>query len=81
MQLHASRFARSLVKNGPDMFFARVGRDAAVQAAVLPVATRGLQAAARASGFAGAANIPLHFAAPAVGSMLKAVRALVPLGL
>lgn len=75
------RFSRSLVKNGPDMFFARVGRDAAIQTAVLPVATRGLQGAASASGMTAIADVPLHIAAPIVGSLFKAVRALIPVGL
>ena len=63
------------------MFFARVGRDAAIQTAVLPVATKGLQSAASASGLGTIANLPLHIAAPAVGSIFKALRALMPVGL
>eukprot|EP00892_Ulva_mutabilis_P003518 jgi/Ulvmu1/1538/UM011_0268.1 len=74
-------FSRSLVKNGPDMFFARVGRDAAVHTAIIPVATRGLQGVASASGMSSLANVPLHIAAPVVGSLFRAARALVPLGL
>ena len=63
------------------MFFARVGKDAAVNAAFLPFATKSLQAGAGAAGWGKLAQAPLHVAAPAVGSLFKAVRAIVPIGL
>jgi hypothetical protein len=66
---------------GPDLFFSRVGKDAAVRTAVLPMATKSLQAAAGAAGLAPLAAVPLHVAAPAVGAIFRAVRALLPLGL
>lgn len=74
-------FVALQVKSGPDMFFARVGRDAAVNTAVLPVATKGLQGVAGASGWTAVSNLPLHVAAPMVGSIFGAVRALLPFGL
>jgi hypothetical protein len=74
-------FSRELVKNGPDMFFMRVGRDAAINTTLLPVATRSLQGAASASGWKAVADVPLHIAAPAVGAVFRAVKALLPVGL
>jgi hypothetical protein len=69
------------VKSGPDMFFARVGRDAAINTAVLPFATKGLQEVAGASGWTMISNLPLHVAAPMAGSLFGAIRALLPIGL
>jgi hypothetical protein len=74
-------FSRNLMKTGPDMFFARVGKDAAIRTALLPVATRGLQGAAGASGWKAIADVPLHIAAPMVGAVAGAVKALLPFGL
>lgn len=67
--------------SGPDMFFARVGKDTAVNTALLPVATKSIQAGAGAAGFGAFSQVPLHVAAPVVGAMFKAVRALLPIGL
>jgi hypothetical protein len=63
------------------MFFARVGRNAAFHTAALPVATRGLQVGARSAGLSTLADVPLHIAAPAVGAIFRAVRAVLPFGL
>lgn len=49
--------------------------------AVLPIATKGLQGAAGASGWTAIADLPLHVAAPMVGSLFGAVKALLPIGL
>lgn len=74
-------FSRGLVKNGPDMFFSRIGKDTITKTAVLPVATRGIQMGAGAAGIGAIAGLPLHIAAPLVGGICAAFRALVPAGL
>lgn len=63
------------------MFFARVGRDAAVRTTMLPMVTKGIQQLAATSGYGQLKNVPLHIAAPAVGTLWRSVRALLPAGL
>jgi hypothetical protein len=63
---------------GPDMFFMRVGRDAAVKTAVLPASTRALQELCSRGGFKAVADVPLHIAAPTLGCVVRAVSALIP---
>jgi hypothetical protein len=74
-------FARSLVKNGPDMFFRRVSRDAAVNTVFLPYMTNQLKRSAKSMGWEQGGNAPLAVAAPAVGIVFRAVKALLPFGL
>lgn len=73
------QFSKSLMKSGPDMFFARVGKDALVKTALLPAVTMGLkQASSKAPGLEGMKDVPLAVFAPAVGVVFQAVRALIP---
>lgn len=73
------RFARSLMKSGPDMFFARVGKDAIVKTALLPTLTMGIkQASSKTPGLEPIKDVPLAVLAPAVGVVFQAVRALIP---
>eukprot|EP00775_Hariotina_reticulata_P012732 gene12732-12862_t len=73
------RFAKSLMHAGPDVFFARVGKDAMVKTALLPAVTMGLKSGAgRVPGMEGVKDLPLAVLAPAVGVVFSAVRALVP---
>eukprot|EP00882_Tetradesmus_deserticola_P007172 GHRQ01007551.1.p1 GENE.GHRQ01007551.1~~GHRQ01007551.1.p1 ORF type:complete len:155 (+),score=53.73 GHRQ01007551.1:275-739(+) len=73
------RFAKSLMSTGPDMFFARVGKDAVVKTALLPALTMGVKrAAAGMPGLEGIKDVPLAVLAPAIGVAFNAVRALVP---
>lgn len=65
---------------GPDMFFMRVGRDAAVRTAILPASTRALQEMCSKGGLKAMSDVPLHIAAPAVGVIFRAVRAIIPMG-
>jgi hypothetical protein len=64
---------------GPDMFFMRVGRDAAVRTAVLPASTRALQELCSRGGLKALADVPLHVAAPTVGCVFRAVSAIIPM--
>lgn len=63
------------------MFFARCGRHAFYNTAALPVATRGLQHGARFAGLGAVANLPLAIAAPAVGTLFRSIKAVLPFGL
>jgi hypothetical protein len=73
------KFARSLMKSGPDMFFARLGKDAVIKTALLPTVTMGLkQAGSKTPGLEGIKDVPLAVMAPAVGVVFQAVRALIP---
>jgi hypothetical protein len=78
-QYHQHHFAHHIVVAGPDVFFARVGKDAVVKAALLPAVTKGLQTGAgRVPGMEGVKDMPLAVLAPAIGVAFSAVRALVP---
>lgn len=68
------RFAKSIVKLGPDALFARMGRRALVQSALLPAATMAAQR------FAGGkiANTPLHVLSPLLGIVGSVIRGLSP---
>ncbi|GBF95782.1 hypothetical protein Rsub_08218 [Raphidocelis subcapitata] len=71
-------FARSLMKSGPDQFFARVGKDAIVKTALLPTLSMGIKNSADQLGIAQLKDVPLAVLAPAVGCVFGAVRALIP---
>ena len=60
------------------MFFRRVGRNTAVNTAVLPYLTKNLQRIARTSGFAAAADAPLHIAAPCSGRCMESCHSVAP---
>jgi hypothetical protein len=72
------QFAKSLMKSGPDMFFARVGKDAVVKTAMLPALSLGIKQAGGAMGLEQMKSVPLAVMAPAVGCVAKAVGALIP---
>ncbi|KAF6260434.1 hypothetical protein COO60DRAFT_1506371 [Scenedesmus sp. NREL 46B-D3] len=73
------RFAKSLMRTGPDNFFARVGKDAVVKTALLPALTAGVKrASGRLPGLEGIKDVPLAVLAPALGVAFNAVRALLP---
>lgn len=74
-------FARSLVSDGPDMFFARVARDAVYKAAVAPLSAKGIQQLAKQAGVTKVANIPLHYLAPVADVGFRSIKALMPFGL
>lgn len=63
------------MKSGPDAFFARCGKNAIVHTAILPGAAAAVQQMAKGTQLA---NAPLAVLAPAIGCVLGAVRALVP---
>lgn len=68
------------MKNGPDMFFARVGKNALVHTTILPAAGMVIQKAAASTAVLPAAlgNMPLAVLAPVLGSVVGAVRGLLP---
>uniref|UniRef100_A0A383V315 EF-hand domain-containing protein n=1 Tax=Tetradesmus obliquus TaxID=3088 RepID=A0A383V315_TETOB len=73
------RFAKSLMSTGPDMFFARVGKDAVVKTALLPALTVGVKkAGGELPGMEGLKDVPLAVLAPALGVAFNAIKALVP---
>lgn len=80
-QAEFTKFARTMVDDGPDMFFARVGRDAMYKVALAPIGGRGLQHVAKSSGWGPAANLPLHICAPVFDVAFRAIKALLPFGL
>ncbi|CAL8464704.1 g4239 [Coccomyxa elongata] len=72
-------FASDLVHSGPDTFFARVGKEAAIRTAIVPGAAHLIQKLCAATGALGpVANAPLHIFAPAVGVVFGAIRGLIP---
>mmetsp|Transcript_6750 Transcript_6750/g.16808 ORF Transcript_6750/g.16808 Transcript_6750/m.16808 type:complete len:153 (-) Transcript_6750:258-716(-) len=70
-------FARSMMKSGPDMFFARVGKQTAINTAVLPAAGMVIQRATQNS-LPAVAGVPLAVLAPVIGNIFGAVRGLLP---
>ena len=74
-------FARGLVKNGPDVFFSRIGKDALVKTAILPILATSVQGGAGALGFQRVAQLPLHVTAPFVSVVFGLFRAILPIGL
>lgn len=73
------RFAKSLMSTGPDMFFARVGKDAVVKTALLPALTVGIKkGSSGVPGLQSMQDVPLAVLAPAVGVVFNAVKALIP---
>eukprot|EP00877_Chromochloris_zofingiensis_P011848 jgi/Chrzof1/6917/Cz02g03100.t1 len=74
------RFAKSLLKAGPDTFFARVGKDALIKTALIPSLSLGVKRAAQAlPGLREhVGNVPLAVMAPALGVIFSAVRSLIP---
>lgn len=73
------RFAKSLMKSGPDVFFARVGKDALVKTAILPAITMGIKnAGGSLPGLERVKDVPLAVLAPALGVAFNAVKALIP---
>eukprot|EP00878_Enallax_costatus_P006262 GHUV01006565.1.p1 GENE.GHUV01006565.1~~GHUV01006565.1.p1 ORF type:complete len:155 (+),score=51.12 GHUV01006565.1:143-607(+) len=78
-QKEFERFSKSLMKSGPDVFFARVGKDAIVKTALLPAVTVGVKnASGRLPGLEHIRDVPLAVLAPALGVAFSAVRALLP---
>jgi hypothetical protein len=73
-QQEFEEFARNLFANGPDVFFARIGKSAAVNAVVLPTAAVASKHLA-GSVFGG---VPLAVLAPAFGIIGKSLRGLLP---
>lgn len=73
-----TEFSRGLLKSGPDVFFARVGKSAMVNTAFLPTAAFVVQRGARGLGLGGIPDMPMHFLAPILGTLFNAVRALIP---
>lgn len=64
---------------GPDMFFARVGKDAVIKTALLPAMTVGVKkASSEVPGLEGVKDVPLAVLAPALGVAFNAVKALIP---
>jgi hypothetical protein len=71
--------AAAVVSAGPDMFFARVGKDAVLKTALLPAVTMGVKkASAEVPGLDAVKDVPLAVLAPALGVAFNAVRALIP---
>eukprot|EP00879_Flechtneria_rotunda_P010739 GHRR01011221.1.p1 GENE.GHRR01011221.1~~GHRR01011221.1.p1 ORF type:complete len:120 (+),score=38.86 GHRR01011221.1:148-507(+) len=78
-QEECQQFAKSLLKSGPDTFFARVGKDALIKTALLPALTIGIKSAgSQMPGLQSVKDVSLAVLAPAVGVVFKAVRALAP---
>lgn len=69
-------FAHDLVKSGPDVFFARVGRQAVLRTGILPGFTWGLKKIAGEVG--GLNRVPAVVLAPAIGTVVGAIRGLLP---
>lgn len=70
-----------VVYTAADQFFTRVGKDAVFNTAVLPWATRGIQRGISNAGYERANDAPLHILSPIVGSVFRAVKAVLPIGL
>lgn len=67
-------FAASLVNTGPDQFFARMGRHALIETAIMPAAAKGLKAIVGGP----LQNTPMVFLAPGLAVGIRALRGLLP---
>jgi len=67
------------MKSGPDMFFARVGKDAILKTTLLPALSVGVRNGAGWLGATQVQNMPLAVFAPALGCVIGAVRAVIPI--
>jgi hypothetical protein len=73
-------FAKDLLKNGPDAFFARVGKQALVQGGALPAAATGFKkVVSNTPGLEELSKIPLAVLAPLLGTTAQSIRALIPI--
>jgi len=73
------RFAKSLMKTGPDVFFARLGKQAVVTTTLLPALSMGVKNASKqVPGLESVGDVPLAVLAPALGVIFNAIRALIP---
>mmetsp|Transcript_11196 Transcript_11196/g.33582 ORF Transcript_11196/g.33582 Transcript_11196/m.33582 type:complete len:152 (+) Transcript_11196:298-753(+) len=71
-------FARTLVKNGPDTFFRRVGTNAVLRTGVMPGITYMVKK--YAGEMLRVQNVPAVVLAPALGVLTGSIRGLLPFG-